>query len=210
MASFPEAQQRVRVVAQRGKSMEELGASKLTGVSALSKSSEQLDQLSRHSTGPGGSDGDKRNVSFFAEVREAKGQERGRKKQYLLNEVEKESEMVGQRNTPGKALSDTQKNSLLKQNSEPAIGSEEEAVPLTPGTRTPCRSTSPASHSSSRARVHSASPRLQSLVTEEFRSSKPPIDTSDPPSPRDQETSEREIKSTSSTPTQIKLPCENK
>ncbi|XP_054611141.1 protein Shroom1 isoform X2 [Dunckerocampus dactyliophorus] len=56
--STPEAQQYIRVVAHRGKSMEELGASKLTRLSALSKSSEQLDQ-----------DGDTRNISFFSEGR---------------------------------------------------------------------------------------------------------------------------------------------
>ncbi|XP_042287682.1 protein Shroom1 isoform X1 [Thunnus maccoyii] len=209
VTSVPEGHQRVRVVAQRGKSMEELGASKLTRPSALSKSSEQLDQLWRHSSGSGGPGGDKRNVSFLAEVREAQGQERGRKKQYVLDQAGKE---VGRKNTQGQTQNHTQKKSPLKQNSEPALCSVEDAGPFTTaGTRNLSRSTSPASCSSSRARVHSASPGSHGPVTDEIRSSRPPSETSsNPPSPRGQETSEREIKSTSSTPTQTKLPCEKR
>ncbi len=184
--------------------MEELGASKLTRTSALSKSSEQLDQLWRYSTGPGGPDRDKRSVSFFAEVREAQGQDRGRKKQYVTGQAGKEPEIVGQKNTQGQTQNQTQKKSLLKQNSEPGEGA-------TAGTRNSSRSTSPASCSSSRARVHSGPPEFHSPVTDEFRSSRPPSETSsNPPSPRGLETSEREIKSTSSTPTQTKLPFENR
>ncbi|KAM9846924.1 protein Shroom1 [Aulostomus maculatus] len=210
--SSVEAQQRVRVVAQRGKSMEELGASKLTRLSALSKSSEQLDQLWRHSAGPGGSDRDKRSVSFFAEVREAQGQERGSKKQNALNQGGKESEIVCQKKTQEWTQNDTQKTSLLKQNSEPSLSNGEDAGPLnTSGTRTSNRSTSPGSGSASRARVHSASPGSHSPVTEEFRSSRVPSETSsNPPSPRGQDTGEMEVKSTMSAPTHIKFPCENR
>ncbi|XP_037604837.1 protein Shroom1 isoform X2 [Sebastes umbrosus] len=198
----PEGQQRVRVVAQRGKSMEELGASKLTRPSALSRSSEQLDQLWRDSTGPGEPDRDKRSVLVFAEVREAQGQDRGRKKQNVAKQAGKEPEIVGEKSTQGQTQNQTQKTSLL--NSEPG----EEA---TVGTRNSSRSTSPASCSSSRARVHSGSPGSHGPGTDEFRSSRLPSETSsDPPSPRCLETSEREIKSTSSTPTQTKLPCENR
>ncbi|XP_070699818.1 protein Shroom1 isoform X2 [Pempheris klunzingeri] len=200
----PEVQQRVRVVAQRGKSMEELGASKLTRLSALSKSSEQLDQMWRRSSGSGGLDRDKRSVSFFAEVREAQGQESRRKKQYVTGQVGQEAEIAGQKNTQGQTQNQTQKKSLLKQNSEPG---EDAAL----GTRNPSRSTSPAPSSSSRVRVHSGSPGSHDPVTVEFRSSRPPSETSsNPPSPRGLETSEREISSTSSTPTQTKLPCENR
>ncbi|XP_044079517.1 protein Shroom1 isoform X2 [Siniperca chuatsi] len=201
----PEGQQRVRVVAQRGKSMEELGASKLTKLSALSKSSEQLDQLWRYSTGPGGPARDKRSVPFFAEVREAQGQDRGRKKQYVTEQAGKEAEIVGQKNTQGQTQNQTQKKSLLKQNSEPG----EDAIV---GTRNSSRSTSPASCSSSRARVLSGPSGSHGPVThDDFRSSRPPSETSsNPPSPRGLETSEREIKSTSSTPTQTKLPFENR
>ncbi|XP_075958628.1 protein Shroom1 isoform X1 [Anarhichas minor] len=198
-----EVQQRVRVVAERGKSMEELGASKLTRPSALSKSSEQLDQLWRDSTRPVGPDGDKRGVPFFAEVREAQGPDRGRKKQNVTEQVGKEPEIVGQTSTQGQTPNQTQKRSLLKENSEPG----EDA---TVGTKNPSRSTSPASCYSSRARVHSGSPGSHGPVTDGFRSSTPASETtSDPPSPRCLETSEREIKSTTSTPTQTKLPCEN-
>ncbi|XP_032389239.1 protein Shroom3 isoform X2 [Etheostoma spectabile] len=198
----PEGHQRVRVVAQRGKSMEELGASKLKRPSALSKSSEQLDQLWRDSTGPGGPDRDKMGVSFFAEVREAQGQDGGRKKQNLTEQAGKEPEIVGQKNTQGQTQNQTQKKSLLKQNSEPV---EDAAV----GTRNSSRSTSPAaSCSSARARVHSGS---QGPVTDEIRSSRLPSETSsDLPSPRCPDTSERGIKSPLSTPTQTKLPCENR
>ncbi|XP_059208447.1 protein Shroom1 isoform X2 [Centropristis striata] len=196
-----EGRQRVRVVAQRGKSMEELGASKLTRPSALSKSSEQLDQLWRDSTGPEGTDRDKRSVSFFAEVREAQGQDRGKKKQNVTEEMGKEPEVAGQKNTQEQTQNQTQKKSLLKQNSEPGED----------GTRGSSRSTSPASRSCSRARVHSGPPGSHSPVTDDFRSSRPPSETSsEPPSPRCLETSEKEIKSTSSTPTQTKPPFENR
>lgn len=194
-------QQYARVVAQRGKSMEELGASKFARPSALSKSSEQLDQLWRSSTGPGGPN---RDISFITEVSEAKGQERGRKKQHLMDQEAKEPEIVVQKNTQGQMHNQTQKKSPLKQNSEP----QENA---TVGTRNSSRPTSPASCSSSRARIHSGSPGSHSPVTDEFRGSRTPTEsTSNPPSPRGSETSEREIKSTSSTPTQTKLPCENR
>lgn len=190
--------------------MEELGTSKLTRPSALSKSSEQLDQLWRQSSGPEGPEGDKRNVSFFAEVREAQGQERARKKQYVLDQAGKEPEIVSQKNTQGQTQNHTQKKSPLKQNSEPALGSVEDAGPLT-GTRNSSRSTSPASCSSSRARAHSASSGSHGPVPDEFRSSRPASESSsNPPTPRGQEASEREIKSTSSTPTQTKRPCENR
>ncbi|XP_034539727.1 protein Shroom1 [Notolabrus celidotus] len=191
-----EGQQRVRVVAQRGKSMEELGTSKLTRQSALSKSSEQLD-----SAGPAGLDRDKRSVSFFAEVRDAQGPDRGTRRPYG---TEPARDTVGQRKTQGQAQNQTQKRSLLKQNSEP----EQEA---STGTRNSSRSTSPASRSSSRARVHSGSPGSHSPVTDEFRSSRPPSETSShPPSPRGPDTSEGEIRSTQSTPPQTKLPSESR
>lgn len=181
--------------------MEELGTSKLTRLPALSKSSEQLDQLWRYSTGPGGLDRDKRNVSFFAEVRKAQGQDRDRKKEYLTEQAAKEPEVVGQKNTQVQTQNQTQKKSLLKQNSEPREDASE-------GTRNSSRSTSPASSSSSRARVQSGS---YGPVADVSMYGRPPSETSsNPPSPRGLETGEREIKSSSSTPTQTKLPCENR
>ncbi|XP_054873325.1 protein Shroom1 isoform X2 [Amphiprion ocellaris] len=200
----PEGQQRVRVVAQRGKSMEELGASKLTKLSALSKSSEQLDQLWRHSTGPGGSDREQRSVPYFADVREAQGQERGRKKHYVFEQTGKETEVAGQKDTQEQTQNQTQKKSLLKQSSEPV----EEA---TAGTRISSRSTSPTSCSSAWARVHSAPSESHTPVTDESISIRPLSETSsNSPSPYGPEFSDREIKSTSSTPIQTKLPCENR
>ncbi|XP_060911136.1 protein Shroom1 isoform X1 [Labrus mixtus] len=199
---LPEDQKRVRVVAQRGKSMEELGASKLTRLSALSKSSEQLDQISRHLTGPGGQNRHKRSVSFFAEVREPQGQDEGRKKQNVTEQAE---EMEGlEKKTQGQTQTPTQKKSMLKQNSEP----EQDA---SAGTRNSSRSTSPASRSSSRARVHSGSPGFHGPVTDEFKSSRPPSETSsNPPSPRGPDTCEGEMKFTLSTPTQTKLSYETR
>ncbi|XP_074528486.1 protein Shroom1 [Halichoeres trimaculatus] len=184
--SLKPSQQRVRVVAQRGKSMEELGASKLTRLSALSKSSEQLDHMSRLSSGPG-LDRDKRSVSFLAEARDAEG------KPYMARDA------VGQRRTQGQAQNQTQRRSLMKQHSDP----EQDA---SAGTRNSSRSTSPASRSSSRARVHSGSPGSHGPVADEFRTSRPPSETtSHPPSPRGPETSEGE-----SSPTQTKPPFESR
>ncbi|KAK5858828.1 hypothetical protein PBY51_002943 [Eleginops maclovinus] len=194
----PEAQQRVRVVTQRGKSMEELGASKLTRPSAMSKSSEQLDQLWRDSTEPGGPVKDKRNVSFFAEVRETQGLVRGGTRPNVTGQ--KETAIVGQ----GHSQNQAHTKSVSRQSSE--TGEDSSA-----GTRNASRSSSPASGSSSRARIPSGSPGSHGPVTDEVRSSRPPSETTpDPPSPRCPEPSEREIKSTSSTPPQTKLPCENR
>lgn len=188
-----EGQQGVRVVAQRGKSMEELGASKLR-LSALSRSFEQLDQLWKCSTGPGGMDRDKRNMSIFAEIRDAQGQHGN------VEQVAKESEIFGQKNTQRQMQKQTQKKSLLKQNSDPR---EDPSV----GTKNSSRSTSPTSFSSSRTKVYSG---FRGTVTDVSMSSRPPSETlSNPPSPRALEASEREIKSTSSSPTLTKLPFEN-
>ncbi|XP_045895135.1 protein Shroom1 isoform X1 [Micropterus dolomieu] len=199
----PQGQECVRVVAQRGMSMEELGESKLTRPSVLSRSSEQLDQLWRYSTGPGGPDRDKKSNKFFSVVREAQWQNRGRKKQHVTEQAGQEPEIVGQKITQGQIQNQTQKRSLLKKISEPG----EDA---TVGTRNSSRSTSPAFCSSSRARVPS---ECHSPVRDddEFRSSRPPSETSsNPPSPGGLETSKREIKSTASTPTQTNLPFENR
>lgn len=177
--------------------MEELGASKLTKLSALSKSSEQLDQLWRNSADAGGPDREKRSVSYFDEAREARGKERAKKKQHASEQVEKEAEVVVQKTTQGQTQNQTQKKQQL--NSEPSGDAT---------TVMRSRSTSPTSRSSSRARIHS-SPAHHGPVTQESRSSIPPSETSStPPSPRGLEISERELKSASSSPIQTKLPCE--
>ncbi|XP_016102243.1 protein Shroom1-like isoform X1 [Sinocyclocheilus grahami] len=64
-ASVPD-ERHVQVRASRGKSMEELGVSKVTRPDALSKSSEQLDQLQGKQVNPGA---EKRMVAFLAEGR---------------------------------------------------------------------------------------------------------------------------------------------
>ncbi|KAG7215402.1 hypothetical protein INR49_022527 [Caranx melampygus] len=197
-------QQQVRVVAQRGKSMEELGASKITRLSAMSKSSEQLDQLRRRSGGPGTAERDKRSVSFIAEVREAQGQERARRTQHGREDMGNEPEVVGQKNSQGQTQNQTHKKPLLKQNSEPG-----EIV--TEGTRSSSRSTSPASSSScsSRARLQSGSPGSHGPVTDELGSNRQTSQpSSNPTSPRGVESSEREVKLSS--PTQTKPPGENR
>lgn len=187
-----EGQQLFRVVAQRGKSMEELAASKLTRLSALSRSSEQLDQFRRSSTGPGGQDREE-NVSFFDEIREAYVEDRDRKKEYLRKHSAKEPD---QKTTWGQTQNQTEKKSLLKQHSE---SGEDPIV----GTRNSSRPTSPTS-TSSRTRVHSRSHGLDMLT-----STQPPSETlSTPPSPSNLETSEKELKSASSSPTQTKHTCE--
>uniref|UniRef100_A0A8C5H688 Protein Shroom1-like n=1 Tax=Gouania willdenowi TaxID=441366 RepID=A0A8C5H688_GOUWI len=70
ITSVPEGQQPVRVIGLRGKSMEELGTSKVAKISALSRSSEQLDQLWRYSTEPGHTDREKKRDLFSDEVGE--------------------------------------------------------------------------------------------------------------------------------------------
>ncbi|KAM8835702.1 protein Shroom1 isoform 1-T2 [Synchiropus picturatus] len=177
----------VRMVAQRGKSMEELGATKLTKISALSKSSEQLDQLWRKSARDVESEKDKRNM--FAQDREAQGQERARKSQQVSNQIGKEPEV-----TRPKTLKDTKTRSLDVEGSTRVTA------------RTPAGSISPASQ----AKESIASAGSHSPVTDECKSVGPPSESPDPVSPCGQESGEKEIKSTSSTPTQIKPPCENR
>ncbi|XP_061659512.1 protein Shroom3 [Syngnathoides biaculeatus] len=194
-SSTPEAQQQIRKIAHRGKSVEELEAFKLTRMSALSKSSEQLDQACR----------DVRNVSLFAEVREAQDRERGRKK-YGLNAAEKTdiSDLMGQ------AQIDTQKKSSLKHNSDPApLDVEDVGLNATTGRRTLSGSHSPTSCLSSRGKRQSSGSR--SPPTDRFLSNKPPIEASSSTHSRgDQETIEKAPLSTFSSPTQIKQPCENR
>lgn len=171
--------------------MEELGASKLTRLPALSRSSEQLDQLWRDPTGPGAADRHKRNAPLFAELRDVQGQDR--KKDYVKGQGAK----MPLQNPQGQTQNPTQKMPASRQNSEPA-----EEAPS--GARNSSRSTSPASsHSSSRA-------RLQSGSAADVSGRRPSNSSSNPPSPRVQEPTETESRSSRSSPTQTKLPCENR
>ncbi|XP_049598510.1 protein Shroom1 [Syngnathus scovelli] len=187
MNATPETQQQKRVIAHRGKSMEELGASKITKMSALSKSSEQLDQEGR----------DMRNLSFFAEVSEAQGNQSGRKKYPAENQTDV-SDLKGQ----------TQRKYILKHNSDPVDGEDIGLKPTT-GRRSLSRSHSPTSCLSSKGKRQSAG--SCSPPTDKFLSSKPPIEApSYRHSPRSQESSEREARSIVSSTTQINPLCENK
>lgn len=184
-----EAQRRARVVAQRGKSMEELGTSKITRLPAISKSSEELDQL-RSLNGQVGSNREQRKGSVFAEARQAQGHERDRRAEY-----EPEAGPITQAHTPNQ----TQRKSSLKLNPEP--GEEDPAV----ATRDSSRSTSPTSPSFCRT-SGSHGP-----ASDTFTSIQPPSETlSNPPSPRGFDTSECGSRSISPSPTQTKPPCESR
>ncbi|XP_057676513.1 protein Shroom1 isoform X2 [Corythoichthys intestinalis] len=193
MSSTPDAHRQIRVVAQRGKSMEELGASKLTRLSTLSKSSEQLDQACREVG----------NSSLFAEVKEAQGMERGWKK-YALNLAKKETDIS---DLKGPAQFDTEKKSNLNPASDPApVDGEEIGLKPTTGRRNLSGSHSPTSCWSSRGKRKSSGSR--SPPTDKFLSSKPPLEVSH--CLGGQETIEREVRSTMFSTTQMKQPCENK
>lgn len=193
-----EGQQRARVVAQRGKSMEELGTSKITRLPAISKSSEQLDRL-RSLNGPAGFNREKRNVSGFAQARQAQGQERDGGAEHVPQQAAEEAESVPI--TQGQTPNQTQTTSPLKQNPEPA---EDPSV----ATRDFSRSTSPTSPSSCRI---SLLPGSHGPASDAFTSSGPPSETlSNPPSPRAAETSECGSRSIPPSPTQTKAPCESR
>ncbi|XP_077447552.1 protein Shroom1 [Stigmatopora argus] len=190
VSSTPNAHPQIRVVAQRGRSMEELGASKLTRLCALSKSSEQLDQACR----------DVGNSSLLAEVKEAQGMEREWKK-HAVNQVKNETDIS---DLKGLTQFHTEKKSILNQTSDP-VPVDGEDVDLKPaiGKRNLSGSHSPGKRKSSGSR---------SPPTDEFLSSKPPFEA---PSYLHwqaiggQESIEREVRSTMSATTQIHQPCEN-
>jgi len=187
-------QQRLRVVAQRGKSMEELRAWKLARPSAMSRSSEQLDRLWRdppRAAGPAGPagrhHGGERSLPVFAG--EAQGRDRERREPTGTERAGQEPEVGGQRSTRGP----TQKRSPLKENSEPGVDA-------TAATKSWSSSASPASCCSSRSRVQSGS---RCPVADELGSGRRPGETSaDPPSPGGLETRDGAIRSTASTRTE--------
>lgn len=190
-----EGRQRARVAAQRGKSMEELGTSKVTRLPAISKSSEQLDTLGSL-TGPVGFNGDKRNVPVFPDARQAQGQGRDTRPGYVTQQsAEPESVRV----TQGQTSDPTQRRSSLKNHSDP----EEDPAAVT---RNSSRSTSPTSPSSCRVRGLSGP---HGPLSNTPTSSRPPSEST-PPSPRGLESSECESKSTSPSPTQTRPPSESR
>lgn len=182
-----EGQRRALVAAQRGKSMEELGTSKITRLPAISRSSEQLDQL-RASDGPAAFGRETRKASVFAEDGQARGQERDGNAEDVPQQEEPGTVPVTQGHTPNQ----TQRRS----NPEPG---EDLCVP----TRASSGSTSPTSPSSCRISPLPASHSLPS--------SRPPSQTlSNPPSPRGLEAAEGGSRSVPPSPTQTKAPCESR
>ncbi|KAF6720210.1 Protein Shroom1 [Oryzias melastigma] len=150
----------VRVVAQRGKSMEELGTSKITELCAMSKSSEHLDQLRRSSNGPGGPGRDEAMASHCGHGKEAQWQERGR------SQAGKEPEFVCQKNSQEQIQNQTQKKPLSQQSSvEDSLAEEKSSS----------RSNTPPSTSSSHVRAHSACLGPHGPVSDGLRSGKESI-----------------------------------
>lgn len=176
-----EGQRRALVVAQRGKSMEELGTSKITRLPAISKSSEQLDQL-RSSDGPAGFSRETRKVW------EAQGQKRDGDAEDVPQQAAQE---------PG-TVPITQGHTQTQRRSNPDP-EEDFCVP----TRASSGSTSPTSPSSCRISPLPASHSLPS--------SRPPSETlSNPPSPRGLEAGEGGSRSVPPSPTQTQAPCESR
>lgn len=175
-----EGQRRALVVAQRGKSMEELGTSKITRLPVISRSSEQLDQL-RSSDGP---------APFSRETREvsARGQGRDGNAEDVPQQEEPGTGPITQGHTPNQ----TQRRS----NPDPG---EDLCVP----TRASSGSTSPTSPSSWRISPLPASHSLPS-------SRPPSETLSNPPSPRGLEAGEGGSRSVPLSPTQTKAPCESR
>ncbi|KAK7926308.1 hypothetical protein WMY93_008618 [Mugilogobius chulae] len=176
-----EGQQPIRVVAQRGKSMEELGTTTFTRPKAFSKSTEQLDQLWRHSTRLEPDRSSKivsnTDVKEREEIRLSKSQE------LVQNQDWQKQSTQGQTK---------QKKSPVKQNSEPILGGKDDVLELKDS------DSSPGSCSSARARIHSHG----AVPNEPW--------TNPPECPSGQDPGEREMKSTSSSPSQTKPSYENR
>lgn len=169
-----EGQQPVRVVAQRGKSMEELGSAKFTRPKALSKSTEQLDQLWRHSAQ---SEPQQSVKSLSNDAQDVTAQETST---IVINTV-----LPQLQSTQGQP-NQTQRKPPVKQNSEPILGSNDDD------------SEDKDKSSSTRTRILSHG----ALPTAAWTN---PAD-----SLRGQDLGEREMKSTSSSPTQTKSGYENR
>lgn len=185
-----DVQQHVRVVAQRGKSMEELGTLRCSRPPVLSKSSEQLDQLWSPPARPGREK--RKPPSFFdGERRDVlQGLEQARQGLETLG-LEKTLTLGGEKQTHRETLSKADSTSQLEGDEEtrPANANAE--------AKDSSRSASPASSNCPRIRILSSTPSSQGSVRDEARLSVPGSESSDPQSPSGPETREREIKSTS-------------
>ncbi|KAG7256764.1 hypothetical protein CRUP_014338 [Coryphaenoides rupestris] len=191
-------EQRVRVVAQRGKSMEELGTVRCSRPPVLSKSSEQLDQLwnpperaGRDRRKPSGSDSGR-----WDETAHLRGVEQARQGLETLG------------------LEKTHRRTASKAGSTSQLGADEETRPaVNADARDSSRSTSPASSNSSRVRIPSGTPSSKGSVRDEARLSVPGSESPDLQSPSGPQTRERDVKSTSASPSlisQARSPKESK
>ncbi|KAK0139190.1 Protein Shroom1 [Merluccius polli] len=197
-----------RVVAQRGKSMEELGTLRCSRPLVLSKSSEQLDQLWSTPERPGREkrslpsvlDGGRRD-----EMAHLQGLEQARQGLETLG-LEKTQPLGGQKQTHRRTLS--------KADSASQLGGDQEIRPVANAeAKDLSRSASPASSYSPRVRIPSGTPSSQGSVLVEARLSVPGMESCDPQSPSGPETRERDIQSTSASPSllsQARSPKESK
>lgn len=191
-------EQRVRVVAPRGKSMEELGTVRYSRPPVLSKSSEQLDQLwnpperaGRDRRKPSGSDSGR-----CDEMAHLQGVEQARQGLETLG------------------LEKTHRRTASKADSTSQLGADEETRPaVNADAKDSSRSTSPASSNSSRVRIPSGTPSSKGSVRDEARLSVPGSESPDLQSPSGPQTRERDVKSTSASPSlisQARSPKESK
>lgn len=190
-----EGQRRARLAAQRGKSMEELGTSKITRLPAISRSSEELDQL-RSLNGPGGFSGEQREAT----VRRAQGQQRDTQAEHTAQPSAEKPESVPI--IQGHAQNLTQGKRLIQQNSDP--GDDPSVV-----TRSSSSSMSPTSPSSFSVGVLSGP---QDPASDTSTPGRPPSEAwPSPPSPVDLEASECESNvATPPSPTQTNPICESR
>ncbi|CAL8365660.1 unnamed protein product [Lota lota] len=203
-----EVQQRVRVVAQRGRSMEELGTMRCSRPPVLSKSSEQLDQLWDPAVRP---EREKRSLPSVLddgrldEMAHLQGLEQARQRMETLG-LEKTQPLGGQKWTHRRTISKAGSISQLGVDEDTRPAAHAEAKDLS-------RSASPASSKFSRIRIPSGTPSSHGSVWDEGRLSVPGSESSDPQSPNGPETRERDFKLTSASPSllsQARAPKEYK
>ena len=200
-----EVQQRVRVVAQRGKSMEELGTTRCSRPAVLSKSSEQLEQLWVPAVRPGRENRSLPSVlndGRLDEMAHLQGLEQARQRMETLGLERTQPQKLIHRVTPSKAGSTSQ------------LGGDEESRPAAQAEVTSLsRAASPASSNFSRVRIPSGTPSSHGPTRDEARLSVPGSEPSHPQSSNGPETRERDIKPTPASPSmlsQARSPKESK
>ncbi|CAL8302620.1 unnamed protein product [Gadus morhua 'NCC'] len=184
----PEVQQRVRVVAQRGKSMEELGTMRCSRPPVLSKSTEQLEQFWDPAVRSGRENRSLPSVlddGRLDKMAHLQGLEQARQSMETLGLERARPQKWTHKRTPSKASSNSQ------------LGADEESSPAAHAeAKSLSRSDSPASGNCSRYRIPSGTPSSHGSVWDEGRLSVPGSEPSDPQSPNGPESRERGIKST--------------